>query len=233
MKKMMLMFACLFVVTMAFAQKESDLKENVTRAVNENTSEVNITVDWQKPVRMRDLMSRPPRGGADGDMVIRYDTKTLSCKGMLTDTGRVVMPAVCVQNEYFTLTGVTLSFSNGQKLTGDQNSLSIKEELAYIPVSADVTRGLTGVPLARIPAGKTLHETFGKKVSFFLLNFFQTHGIRSRARRTGVVMPKPNLQIGDAVMLDGRLVALIKEVPHVYSAGFSGIAPEFPLAIVR
>jgi hypothetical protein len=233
MKKRLLLSVGLLLITTAFAQNGTALKRNVTRAINENNSAVNITVDWQKPVRMRDLMSRPPRSGADGDMVIRYDTKTLSCKGMFTNTGCVVMPAVCVQNEDFMLTGITLFFSNGKKLMGGQNLLSIKEELAYIPVSADITRGLAGVVLAKIPAGKTLHETFGEKVSFFLINFFQTHGIRSHARRMGLAVPKPNLQIGDAVMLDGKLVALIKEVPRIYSVGFSGIAPEFPLAIIR
>lgn len=232
MKKIVFSVLCLLLGVSAFAQSEVTLKRNITRAVNENNSEVALTVKWKKAVRMRDVMSRPPRMGANGNMVIRYDTKTTSCNGILTNTGYVATPAVCVQDDDFTLAEITLQFANGQRGTGHGQSFSVKEDVAYIRVRAELTRGLTGVPLAKIPTGQSLHETFGSQMTSFLVNFFNKRGIHARFCRIGHSSVKPDLHVGDAVILDGKLVALVKEVPSVYRANIFGKAPEFPLAII-
>ena len=229
----MLFISCLLIGTLAGAQNTTDLTRNITRAINEAQAEVLITVNWEKPVRLRDVMSRPPRMGANKNMILRYDKKTTSCKGILTNTGKVVTPAVCVQDDDFTLKKLTMQFSNGNKEEGNSHSFFIKEDVAFVRVSAESVHGLAGIPVAKIPFGQTLHETFGDTVTAFLLNFFQRHGIHRHVRRgIGYTARKPSLQVGDAVILDGKLVALIRKVPHVYSTTFFGSAPEDPLAIV-
>ena len=209
----------------------ADLERNVKHAINRQLAEVNITLNWSHNVKMKDVMSRPPRGSArNSNIVLKKETKQTRCKGTLTQTGQVVMPTVCINHGNWELENFALLFANGKKGVGTTKSIYIKKDVAYIKVAPELTKGLTGIPVLTTPKGKSLKEHFGRGILDTLSSFFHSKGVEISRRylRPGKVYRDFTLQVGDAVLYKGQLIALVKkDVKHLYEIS------EQPLAVLR
>ena len=222
----------------AFAQK-AQLNTNVTRAVTlaqrQQQATVIVTSTLQKAIKMSDKVCRPLRGCKD--QVISYETKTNTCKGTLDQSGkRIYVTADCVSKSGYTLSGVKLKFANGKVGTGTEHAVSVKEDVASIAVSPALTRGLQGFTFAAIPQGKSLRDMFGTKIENFLLSFFHQNGVPERRKcRIGssLFRTKPTIKEGDPVIYQGKVIALVKDVPYTFRRGAFGKVSEDALAIIR
>ncbi len=220
-----------------FAQS-SRLETNLQRAVatiqNQREASVLVTAVLRKPVKMADVMCRPTRGCKN--QVIAYEQKTNTCRGTLSQSGkRVYMTADCVAADDYTLSSISLKFANGKVAKGTQNAVVVKEDAAYALVKADVTRGLRGLAFEAIPQGQTLQETFGEKMTHFLANFFRQKGVSSRRMcRIGGGFGRGDitLRVGDPVIYQGKVVALVKEVPSRLLRHSDKVS-EHALAVIR
>lgn len=220
-----------------FSQKadvKTSLERQALQAVAQQQATVQISTTLQKAQTMRDLMCRPLRGCKD--QVVRYITKTRQCQGILAQgTNRVYVPASCVEKEGFRLTSMQLVFANGRKAVGTQHLVNVVDDIAFIPVEQSLIQGLRGLPVNSIPRGKTLRETFGNKIENFLLSFFHSRGVNDGQRYWALRHPgsKVNVKIGEPVVYQGKVVALVREVPHMFHRGFWGNVSEEPLALIR
>lgn len=221
----------LCIGNLSFAQTTADLQRNITRVAQTQQAEVKITLDWFREVEMRDVMLRPSRGGIHkSKVVLDKQTKQTQCKGVLVQTGQVVMPKVCMKRNW-QLSQFTLSFANGKKGVGTSKSFRTKGDVVYIEVSSGLTKGLKGLPMALTPKGKSLEEHYGRGVLDAIASFFRSKGVSCSERyyRPGKVhYGDSTLQVGDGVLYQGKLVALVKDsVRHVR------VVSEKPLAILR
>lgn len=223
----------LCISSLGVAQTHSaNLTRNVACATQKHLAEVNVTLDWAREIKMEDVMVRPARGGArKSNVVLNKQTKQTTCKGILTHKGQVVIPTVCTDQGDWQLTKLTLVFANGKKGVGPAETLRIKDEVAYIKVNVELTKGLIGLPTLTTPKGKSLEEHFGHSILNTLSSFFRSKGvvISKRYLRPGKVhYADSTLQVGDGVLYQGKLVALVKkDVHHLRSIS------ESPLAILR
>lgn len=221
-----------------FAQRAAftpALDRAAAQAKQLSDSTVQVMLDWHKEVKMSDVMFRRPRVK---DSVISVKRKQTYCKGTLLQDGEhVLIPAVCAHKNKYHLDQVTLKFANGYVAQGSAQVLRTKEDIAVITVNAQATQGLRGLPVAAIPSGQTLQETFGESMKDWLLQFFHRKGIPSRSRRCGRhryrTRSNPSLQVGDPVIYNGKLVALVQKIPHVYRDNVFGGVTEKYLALVR
>lgn len=227
-----LLTACLLALgNFAFAEISADeLQRSLTHATQLAQAEVTVSFLWEKKVRARDVMSRPARMGA-GNAVIRVDRETTSCKGILTNQNNVITPAVCAENGNFELKQISLQLKNGKTATGASSVMSIKEDIAYIRVTKQATQGLVGLALAPVQAGQSVEDVVGAHT---LASFFAQKGVPAKSRRIGMGRrdASPNLKIGDALVVNGRVVALVKAIPRHYKNPF-GVIMESALAIIR
>ncbi len=196
---------------------------------------VTVTATLKKPVKMSNVMCRPVRGCKD--QVISYETKINTCRGTLEQSGqRVYVIADCVSRKDYTLSSVKLQFSNGKVAAGTGRAVSIKEDVAYVAVKEDVTRGLHGLAFSKIPQGQSLQKTFGDEIEDFLLSFFRQRGVpsRGRCRIGGKSSGHSNtVKIGEPVIYQGRVIALVRQIPSFFRRGIWGGVSETPLAIIR
>ena len=219
--------------------QNSRLETNLQRAVaaiqNQREASVLVTAVLRKPVKMADVMCRPTRGCKN--QVIAYEQKTNTCRGILSQSGkRVYMTADCVAADDYTLSSISLKFANGKVAKGTQNAVVVQEDAAYALVKENVTRGLRGLAFNAIPQGQSLQETFGEKMTHFLANFFHQKGISSRRRmcRIGGSFGREDitLRVGDPVIYQGKVVALVKEVPSRLLRHSDKVS-EHALAVIR
>ena len=220
-----------------FAQN-SRLETNLQRAVatiqNQREASVLVTAVLHKPVKMADVMCRPTRGCKN--QVISYEQKTNTCRGTLSQSGkRVYMTADCVAADDYTLSSISLKFANGKVAKGTRNAVVVQEDAAYALVKENVTRGLRGLAFEAIPQGQSLQETFGEKMTHFLANFFRQKGVSSRRMcRIGGSFGREDitLRVGDPVIYQGKVVALVKEVPSRLLRHSDKVS-EHALAVIR
>ncbi|MBO4675519.1 MAG: hypothetical protein J5601_05510 [Elusimicrobiaceae bacterium] len=222
----------LSIGSLGFAQTTANLQRNITRVAQTQQAEVKITLDWFREVEMREFMVRPARGGIHkSKIVLDKKTKQTQCKGVLTQAGQVVMPAVCAKQGNWQLSQFTLTFANGKKGIGNSKAFRMEGEVVYIEVVSELTKGLVGLPLAVTPKGKSLEEHYGKGILDTIASFFRSKGVACSERyyRPGKVhYGDSTLQVGDAILYKGKLVALVKDsVKHVHTVS------EKPLAILR
>ena len=213
------------------AQTTVSLRSRIAQAALIKQAEVTLVFDWQREIRLRDVMSRPPRGSArHHNVTLKTEYKTTRCKGALTQTGYVVTPALCTREADWHLSRVTLLFADGRKGTGTEKTFSVRGEVAYVRVSADLTQGLHGLVLATTPYGKSLEEHFGGGVMEALASLFRSKGVTHSKRwfRPGKTYPESSLKVGDAVVYNGKLVALVKETISHYR-----YLSDRPLAVIR
>lgn len=221
----------------------AQLSTRVERAVNTaqvqaqqlQGAAVTVTATLKKPVKMSDVMMRRPRCK---DQIISYETKTNTCRGTLEQGGRrVYLTADCISKKDYTLFSVKLQFANGKVAVGNKNSVAVKEDIAYVAVKEDVTRGLHGLAFSKIPQGQSLQKTFGAQIEDFLLSFFRQQGVPSRGRcRIGggaLCHAKKTVKVGDPVVYQGKVIALVRQIPSFFRRGLFGGVSESPLAIIR
>ena len=211
----------------------AQIERNLNQAVLLDQARVQIATDWEKEVHMRDLMARPPRMGA-GNPVIEVKHTTKNCQGvLLAGNEYVAVPAVCLKNGNFSLKQVRLSFANGRQATGKQGSVSIQGDIGYIRLGKQIAQGLRGLPVKIVKNGG-LQETFGSNMTFALHRFFTSFGVafKNRVCRVGKQSPRSRLTVGEPVLFEGKLVALVKEVPSRYGT-LSGDVSESSLALFR
>ena len=220
-----------------FAQSsrlETTLKRAVATIQNQREASVLVTAVLHKPVKMADVMCRPTRGCKN--QVIAYEQKTNTCRGILSQSGnRVYMTANCVAADDYTLSSISLKFANGKVAKGTQNAVVVQEDAAYALVKENVTRGLRGLAFEAIPQGQSLQETFGEKMTHFLANFFRQKGVSSRRMcRIGGSFGREDitLRVGDPVIYQGKVVALVKEVPSRLLRHSDKVS-EHALAVIR
>ncbi len=227
-------FACLGTAALAQQAFEPSLARAVAQAQLLREAAVEVSATLAKPVKMSDVMFRRPRGA---DMVIRTDYKTTSCKGTLDQSlTRVYVPTVCVAQEGYTLAKLTLVFANGIRAQGTQNTVQTLGEVSFVRTSVQSTKGLHGLVFEAVPNGQSLQRTFGEQMGEYLLSFFRRRGVsahRTRLRIGAVVRGAPTLQVGEPFLYNGKVVALVQEIPATLKRGFWGDVPEDALAIIR
>lgn len=182
------------------------------RAYQQEQAVAVVSLDWEKPVYLSDKVHR--RRPGFHDVLLKTDRQTTTCKGALAaGTHRVVMPASCAEApDGFSLKTVRVQLANGKQGRGSAGSVAIRGNFASVLVSAQLTAGIKGVPVAAVPQGNSLYETFGRGVQQELLQFFVERGVVSprASRLTGV---KNTLQKGEPFFYQGQLVALVEKVP--------------------
>ena len=196
---------------------------------------VSIKAQLTKPIKMSDVMCRHPRCK---DQIVAYDTTEHVCQGVLAQGGeRVFVPANCVTKDGYTLGSVRLQFSNGVIATGSKNTVATQGDLSYIRVTANTTQGLQGLPVSQTPPGMSLVEHFGERMENLLLDFFHFRGVPAKAPRCRIGAIRrahvSTVKIGEPVIYAGKVVALVKDIPHTFSRGFFGGVSEKNLAIIR
>ncbi len=216
----------------------TDLERSITQQLVSQQARVQIQLDWEKEIRMRDVMFRHPRPGV-GNPVLQVKQRTTSCQGMLLEGNRrVALPAVCLKEDDFTLKAVHLTFSNQRKASGTGRAVYVQKDIGYVLVKENVTQGLRGIAVASVQEGKTLQEMYGESMTNALHQFFASFGVRFHAVRCRIGRPvarersRSHLKIGEPVIFKGKLVALVKEVPLWYGSMFGGIS-ESAFAIFR
>ncbi len=191
-----------------------------------------ISFEWTKPVYLSDMVHRRRPGFRETLIDVKH--KTTHCRGVLGEgTSRVFTPSVCLRApKGYTLKQMRLRFANGKTGTGSARSVQVKGDLAEIVVSADLTEGIKGAPLAAVAEGKTLREAYGAGVQNALVQFFMSRGVISArsSRLTGV---KNTLRVGDPFYYNGKLVALVNRVPSRLPVSLWGGVSEDGLSLVR
>lgn len=229
-----LLFLAVGTAANAFDISNENIERRLTQTITAEQARVLFSAEWEKEVRMRDVMARPPRMGA-GNPVIRVAQEKTSCQGMLlAGNQKVAVPATCLKHKDFVLKKVNLIFSNQRKAVGTAQSTYIEGDMGYILVKTEASRGLMGVPVASVREGMALQEVYGDSMTRTLHQFFNSFGVpfKVRRHRIGRQWPKNKLQVGEPVIFNGKLVALVKEVPQRYGT-FWGSVSEDSLAIFR
>lgn len=231
--------ACVWSLGFAQTQKE-DLGPAVRRSVakaektsrQNKTAAVSLNFEWEKKIYLFDMVRRR-RPGVQNTLV-NVEKKSTQCKGvLLAGVNRVATPASCAKGKKgFELKRVNLSFANGKKGVSAANSVSVDGEIAQIAVSSALTQGLEGARAAAVPQGQSLKETFGDGVSHELALFFASRGVVS-ARANRLSGMKRTLKVGDPFFYQGKLVALVSDVPARLPVSLFGGVSEDSLAVFR
>ncbi len=224
----------------AFAA-EPDIASKVARAAAaaelqraENPYEVIVSLHWKKEVTLGDLMLRAPRRPARKDQVIQVKQKDTSCRGVLVKGGeRVLMPSSCLNERKYQLNHLTLHFRNGRSVSKTAAQVQVKEEIAWVEVPVTLTAGAPSVVAAAVPAGQSLQAVYGAEMTSHLRSFFHAKKVGPLSRtRPGPTTGRGLLQVGDALIYQGRVVALVKKVVSGYATTFGGVS-ESAFAVVR
>lgn len=218
-----------------------DLKTNVERAVVQVVLgqeaaryAVTVSLDWKKEVTMGDLMLRAPRRPARKDQVIQVKQKNTVCRGILANQGtRVLMPAVCLREGKYQLDKLTFIFQNGRSYSQSAQHVAVKEEVAWADVPAELTAGIPSATVSAVPQGQSLQDFYGAGMTSHLRSFFHAKKVTALSRtRPGKPIRGPELQLGDALVYQGRVVALVKKVVSSYGNAFGGVS-ESAFAVLR
>lgn len=229
------------VWSLGFAQtQKEELGPAVRRSVAkaEKTSrqnkaaEVSLSFDWEKKVYLSDMVRRRRPGFKD--VLVKVEHKSTQCKGvLLSGANRVVTPASCAKSKKdFELKQVRLAFANGKKGVASAGSVTVDGDFAQIAASSALTQGLEGARVAAVPEGQSLKETFGDGVSRELFQFFVSRGVVS-ARAGRLSGTKKTLKVGDPFFYQGKLVALVSNVPNRLPVSLFGGVSEDSLAVFR
>ena len=234
-KKIILPLVCAGLCTsaQALSLEAAKLERTMTEQIRVEQARVQITLYWEKEVQRS-----VHRGGVRSMQNQTQRTET-TCQGILLEGNvQVAAPASCFKYEDFSLRQMQLSFSNGKQAVASAQSVRLQEDLAYILVKRNVTEGLIGLPVSKLKEGESLQDAYGKSMTDALHKFFSAAGVRFKAPRCRVGSQaygrasKNTLTVGEPVIFKGKLVALVKEVPHIYGTLFGGVS-ESALAIFR
>ena len=225
---------CLCVCAVAHARQVTALsvERKLNQAILVQQAKVQVSLDWEKEVHVRDVMLRPARAHA-GDTVIRTEQETTACQGVLLEGNmQVAIPAVCLRKPDFSLQKVHLVFANNHTADTTRASVSIRGEVGYIHLPSRAPQGLRGLAVLTVQPGQSLQETFGSEMTLTLHRFFTSFGIafKNRVCHLGKTLQRSRLQPGEPVFFQGRLVALLKQVPVRYGTA-GGKVSERSLAL--
>ena len=182
----------------AFAQ--TAFEQNVARAIaqaeqkqQQKNAVVNISVYW-----------------SNANQAEQYTKK--QCKGILAQDGQVLFPAVCLKNASSALKEVGFVFSNGQIQSVATDEIKVNADMASVTAKAQATKDLQGLPTQKLPFGQDMRPFFKK---FLLSNGVQPISYRDSNHDAAYVYREPSLSVGDPVIYQGKVIALVKEVPNV------------------
>ncbi len=234
-----ILFTCSLLVSGLCAQAssvETYVRRSAYAAQQAASSKVTLRFMWSKPVRISDVMNRRPRGE---DVVVRVDQATTTCTGTVSNEGRIYFVADCLAHDSFEfehLKKVQATLSNGVQLEGGQNNIETPQDsdVAWVLVTKATLQGVTPVSVRHTPQGKSLQEAYGEAMTQKLKDFFHSKRVPASRRscRIGGHSSSPKVSVGDPVIIDGKLVALIKSIPHSYRGIWGGVS-EGSLAIIR
>ncbi len=219
----------------AGAQSFTDqLQRNVYAAAQDATSKVQVHFKWKKPVYMSDVMFRRPR---TKDMIIRWDQKTTTCAGIVSAENRVYFVADCLEPgsfEFEHLKEVQVTFANGEKVVGGKNTIGRHDEVAWMLAPYASLQGVHKLTVLRTPKGQSLQDAYGETMTRKLKSFFRSKNIPARSHRCriGYSPRSAKLAVGDPVIIDGKLVALVKYIPSSYQGLLGGVS-ENSLAVIH
>ncbi len=234
MKQVILLAAILFATPLVASPLDPQVDRAVSSATSQATAQATLQLKFEKPVRLRDLMGRPPRVE---NVVVKWNRTATTCTGVVTPENRIYFLAECLTPSGFEpqhIKELTVTLSNGRHLSVNPQNVHPVQEVAWLPVPADVLAGVSFVPILRTPQDKTLQEAFGQGMTAKLERFYRANHIpaRSRACRIGYTPRKRSpLKVGNPVIIDGKLTAFVKYVPNSYSGIFGGVS-ERPLALI-
>lgn len=237
-KKYIFAAGIIYCMLGSMAQAQPSSSQTLTRRLHQEIraqqAKVQLMLTWEKEIRMRDLMSRPPRMGA-GNPVISVENKNTVCQGVLLEGNRrVVFPAVCFENDDFLIKKMQISLRNGRRISVAAEQFYTKGDMGYIPLDAQAAQGLQGAAVRVLRRGESLQSSFGSSMTQALHQFFTSHGIafKTRVCHLGGNGCRRSLQVGEPVFFEGKLVALVKEVPHRYGTVWGTVSEE-ALAVFR
>ena len=207
------------------AQPSAELNKKIMRkaAQAEKTQRlqsavVDLTFSFEKEIRMKDVMLRRPRKGANAVVSVKNKTKT--CQGVLLNTSHVATVADCAQEDDFMLTQVSLRFSNGKKAIGTRASVSVKDGVAKVLVKKDLWTGIEAAEPLFVSQGASLADTV-EGAHNSLWSFFINHGVLS-ARANRFQHRAVTLKQGQPFFFNGKVAALVKYVPSRLPVSFWG-----------
>ena len=199
--------------------------------------EVKIHMDFSKEVKVEDVMLRRARKPADGQQVLYVKEKQAACLGVLTENkDKVLFPAVCLKQGDYQLQKISLSFSNGRSSAGAAAAVKVKGDIAALAVNRAETDGLQGVPVSPVAEGKSLQEVYGEDMTDHLRSFFQAKKVArphyARYRGAAYNRYELNLRVGEPLIYQGKVVALVQKKVYGYGGAFGKVS-EQAFAIIR
>lgn len=230
--KILFAAACVGVWSLSSAATNTGKNGNVSRALDNKLAEVTLVSEFEKPVRLSDMVSRRRPGFKD--VLVKVDRQTKTCQGvLLAGTPRVATLSACFKGgDGYQMKKVTLRFANGKQAVGTANSVSVQGEFARLYVKRALVQDLKGVEIAHIAAGKSLQQTYSNDGAAMLAQFFTNRGVISPRALRAMGM-KPSLKIGTPVFFRGKLVAFANSVPNKFPVSLFGGVSEDSLTVVR
>ena len=230
--KVLFAAACVGVWSLSSAAVNTGKNAAVSRALDNKLAEVTVITEFEKPVKLSDMVSRRRPGFVD--VLVKVEKQTKTCQGvLLAGTPRVGTLASCVQGDKgFTVSKITLRFANGRQAAGEANTIRTNGEFARVFVQRAAVKDLKGVEVANIAVGKSLQETYKNDGAAILAQFFNSRGVMS-ARASRALGIKPSLKIGTPVFFHGKLVAFVNSIPRRLPVSLWGGVSEDSLTVVR
>lgn len=195
---------------------------------------VDVVAYLKKEVLLKDRMLRSPRHPANPNQVISVEKVMQACKGVVVSEGeRLIVPAVCVTKNDYTLETVVIHLQTGARITIAARAVITNEDIAWISVRSPAMRSVPYVAFEPVAQGKSLQEVYGNDMTRHLQKFFHSRGVVERRRlRPGLVYKEPRLKVGEPLFYKGKLVALVKKQVRTYGGIFGGVS-ESAFAIIR
>ena len=133
MTKVVFVVLCSFLSPLLWAQDgvNTQVVRHINRMIQAQT--VQVIMNWEKNVHVRDLLTRPARGKA-GDTVVSVKTKTTYCRGHYSSEKQIYFPMACMLDDEFTLSRVTLVLPNGQKWLPAKKELRTDKNKVWVTV---------------------------------------------------------------------------------------------------
>lgn len=148
----------------------------------------------------------------------KVEKKTTSCLGVALASGKAVTHKSCFaapntsKKQNFVLTGVTLSFQNGRKLSMPAQAVRHSGEFSFLSLPVSFTSGVRLAQLHILPSGQTLQDVYGEnfggvKFSHALQKMDKSSRL-SRGLRNRPEKLFSQVRPGEPLFWRGKLVAL-------------------------
>ena len=136
---------------------------------------------------------------------------------------------MCTEKNDFKFQKFLVKLANGKMAEGTTESLFIKGDIAYLRINTELTQGLQGVELETVDAGVSLADKIGSRT---LISFLESKGIPAKRHYRIGKYRASQLKVGDGLLYNGKLVALVQRIPTHYLTVFGRETEDF-LAIIR